>query len=292
VSGTAPATLSVSVNPVKLSAGTYSATVRISATGATGSPASIFVKLVVQTAQPTVNIASLLNGASFQAGFASATWVSIFGTNLSQTTRTWQAGDFVGGMLPVALDGVSVMIDGLPAYVYYISPTQLNVLAPDDATVGAVQFQVTTAQGKSNIFTAQKQQFAPAFFPWPNGQPVATHLDYGWAAKSGTFAGATTVPAKPGEYIILWGTGFGPTNPATPTGVTIPASTTYYAANPVYVTIGSLSASVYGTALASGSAGLYQVVAMVPATLSNGDYALVATVGGVPTATTTLTVHN
>jgi uncharacterized protein (TIGR03437 family) len=60
----------------------------------------------------------------------------------------------------------------------------------------------------------------------------------------------------------------------------------------VTVTIGSATAAVYGTALASGFAGLYQVVVTVPATLSNGDYPLVATVGGVATATTTLTVHN
>jgi uncharacterized protein (TIGR03437 family) len=39
-------------------------------------------------------------------------------------------------------------------------------------------------------------------------------------------------------------------------------------------------------------AGLYQVVVTVPATPANGDYPLVAAVGGVATATTTLTVHN
>ena len=142
------------------------------------------------------------------------------------------------------------------------------------------------------IWRVASQPFSPAFFPWPNGQPVATHLDYSWAVKNGAFAGATTVPAKPGEYIILWGTGFGPTTPTAPTGVTIPASTTHYTANAVSVTIGSATASVYATALASGFAGLYQVVAMVPATLSNGDYSLVATVGGVATAATTLTVQN
>jgi uncharacterized protein (TIGR03437 family) len=50
---------------------------------------------------------------------------------------------------------VSDTIDGRAAYVGYISPIQVGVLAPDDATVGAVQVQVTTAQGKSNSLTAQ-----------------------------------------------------------------------------------------------------------------------------------------
>jgi uncharacterized protein (TIGR03437 family) len=157
---------------------------------------------------------------------------------------------------------------------------------------GNASVTVQTTAGTSTPLTVASQPFSPAFFPWPNGQPVATHLDYSWAVKNGTFAGATTVPAKPGEYIILWGTGFGPTTPTAPTGVTIPASTTYYTANPVYVAIAGVNAPVYATALASGFAGLYQVVAMVPATLSNGDCSLVATVGGVATAATTLTVQN
>jgi uncharacterized protein (TIGR03437 family) len=156
---------------------------------------------------------------------------------------------------------------------------------------GNTSITVTAATTTTIPVTVVSQQFSPAFFPWPNGQPVATHLDYSWACKNGTF-GATTVPAKPGEYIILWGTGFGPTTPTAPVGVTIPVSPTYNAANPVSVTIGNTPASVYGTALASGFGGLYQVVALVPATLTNGDYALVATVGGVASATTMLTVHN
>jgi len=45
--------------------------------------------------------------------------------------------------------------------------------------------------------------------------------------------------------------------------------------------------------LAPGFGGLYEVVVTVPAALANGDYAVVATVGGVSTAATTiLTVQN
>jgi uncharacterized protein (TIGR03437 family) len=220
------------------------------------------------------------------------TWISIYGANFTAAgfSDDWSKS-IMSGNLPTALDGVSVSVGGLPAYVSFLSAGQINVLTPNVAA-GSASVTVTTAAGTSAPMNVTSQQFSPAFFPWPNGQPVATHLDYSWAVKNGTFAGATTVPAKPGEYIILWGTGFGPTTPATPAGVTIPATATYYAANPVSVTIGSTTASVYGTALASGFAGLYQVVVTVPATLANGDYGLVATVGGVATATTTLTVHN
>jgi uncharacterized protein (TIGR03437 family) len=237
-------------------------------------------------------ISGVSNAASGLAAIAPNTWVSIYGANFAAAgfSDDWSKS-ITGGNLPTTLDGVGVSVGGIPAYVSFVSPGQINVLTPNVAP-GIASVTVQTAAGTSTPVTVASQPFSPAFFRWPNGQPVATHLDYSWAVKNGTFAGATTVPAKPGEYIILWGTGFGPTTPTAPTGVTIPASTTYYTANAVSVTIGSATASVYATALASGFAGLYQVVAMVPATLSNGDYSLAATVGGVATATMTLTVHN
>jgi uncharacterized protein (TIGR03437 family) len=281
-SGTTPVMLFVSVNPATLPARSYSATVLITATGAIGSSASVSVTLVVQAPQlPTVNITAVGNGASFQAGFASATWVSIFGTNLSQTTRTWQNSDFVNGLLPTSLGGVSVTVNGLAAYVEYISPTQVNVLAPDDTAVGAVQVQVTTAQGKSNDLVAQKQQFAPAFFTiGGSSYAAAQHADYSYVGKPGLIAGVTTQPAKPGEIILLYGTGFGPTSPPLPCAqlVTTPAPL----ANSVHVTIGGVDAPVAYAGLVE--AGLYQFNVTVPS-VPGGDAAVVAQIGGVPTQT-------
>jgi uncharacterized protein (TIGR03437 family) len=280
-SGAASATLSVSVKPATLAAGYHSATVLITAAGASGSPASVSVTLVVQAPQPTVNITSAANGASFQAGFASATWVSIFGTNLAQTTRLWQGSDFVNGLLPTSLSGVSVTINGLAAYVGYISPTQVNALAPDDEIGGAVQVQVTTAQGKSNSLTAQKQQFAPAFFWMQGGTYVAAqHADYTYVGKPGLIAGVATQPAKPGETILLYGTGFGPTSPPLPSAqlVTTPA----VLANSVQVTIGGVDAPVAYAGLVE--AGLYQFNVTVPS-VPSGDAAVVARTGGVQTQT-------
>jgi uncharacterized protein (TIGR03437 family) len=229
---------------------------------------------------PIVNITSVTNGASFQNGFASATWVSIFGANLSQTTRGWQDSDIVNGLLPTSLSGVSVTINGLPAYVEYMSPTQINVLAPDDATVGAVQVQVTTAQGSSNIFTAQKQQFAPAFFTMGGTYAAAQHADYSYVGKPGLLAGATSQPAKPGETILIYGTGFGPANPPLPSAqlVTTPA----LLANSVQFTIGGVVAHVGYAGLVE--AGLYQFNVTVP-NVPSGDAAVVAQIGGVQTQT-------
>lgn len=277
-SGTAPATLSVSVNPANLAAGSYPASVQITSVGATGSPVSVSVTLAIQAAPPAVNITAVADGASFQSDFASATWVSIFGTNLSQTTRGWQASDFVGALLPTSLSGVSVTINGLPAYVEYISPTQINVLAPDDSTLGPVQVQVTAPEGTSNSFTAQKQQLALAFFTIGGGYIAALHANYTLVGKPNLLPGVVTQPAKPGEIILVYATGFGPTNPPAPSAQLV--ATPAMLANSVQVTIGGAGASVGYAGLVE--AGLYQLNVTVP-NVPDGDAVVLAQIGNVQT---------
>ncbi len=279
-SGNAPGTLSISVNPANLAAGAYTGMVSVTPTGAGVSPASIAVTLVVEGTQPAGTVTAVVNAGSFQPGIASGAWVSIFGTNLSQRTYTWQASDFVNGMLPTSLQGVSVTINGLPAYVEYISPSQINVLAPDDATTGPVQVQVTTAQQASNAVTVQKGQFAPAFFTFDGTYVAALHADYSLVGAPNLLPGAVTTPAKPGEIILLYGTGFGPVTPPQPSGQLV--TTAAPLANPVQITIGGLAASVSPADLVE--AGLYQFNVTVP-NLPNGDAAVVATIGGVSTGT-------
>jgi uncharacterized protein (TIGR03437 family) len=240
---------------------------------------------------PAISSAGVVNGASFQPGVVPNSWITIQGTNLALATDTWEKA-IVNGKLPTTLDGVTVTVGGQPAFVYFISPNQINALAPNIGT-GSVSVTVATPNGSSTAVTAVSASVSPAFFSWPNGQPVATHsADNSWAVKNGTFAGTTTVPAKPGEAIILWGTGFGPANPAAPVGVQVPSDKIYYTAAPVTVTINGTAAAVYATALSPGYAGLYQVVVTVPPGVANGDFPLVATIDGAQSPVVTLSVHN
>ena len=91
-------------------------------------------------------------------------------------------------MLPTKLDGVSVTIGGTPAYVSYVSPGQINVVAPD-VSPGPVAVVVTSSSGTSSPFTVTAGQYSPAVFVWPGNQAVATHLDFSYAVKAGTFPG-------------------------------------------------------------------------------------------------------
>jgi uncharacterized protein (TIGR03437 family) len=279
-SGSGAATLTVSVNPVNLGAGTYTGTVQIISAGALGSPAPVTVTLVVTGAQPAPTIAGVGSAATFQAPIAAATWVAIVGTNLSQTTYVWQSSDFVNGQLPTSLEGVSVTINGTPAYVEYISPTQINVLAPDDSMVGMVPVQVTVAGQASNILNVQKAQFAPAFFTFGDGFAAAEHLDYSLVGAPNLLPGVVTTPAQPGETILLYGTGFGPTNPPLPTGQLV--MTPEPLGNSAQFSIGGMTANATFAGLIGP--GLYQFNVVVP-NLQSGNAAVLATIGGVTSPT-------
>jgi uncharacterized protein (TIGR03437 family) len=89
------------------------------------------------------------------------------------------------------------------------------------------------------------------------------------------------VPAKPGETIILWGTGFGPTTPAAPVGNVVPASPAYNTSTLPTVTLNNSAVTVLGAALSPGAAALYQVDIQVPSSMANGDWPLQVSIGGV-----------
>jgi uncharacterized protein (TIGR03437 family) len=220
----------------------------------------------------------VINAASLTPGIAANSWITILGTNLAPKTDDW-SNSIVNGQLPTSLDGVRVDVGGMPAYVYYISPTQINALAPDLAP-GSASVTVTTPNGTSPPVSATAGIYGPAFFPWPGNQVVATRPDYSFAVKPGTFAGVTTTAAKPGEVIVLWGTGFGPTNPATKPGVPTPSSQVYSTMTLPAVNLGNTPVQVLGAALTPGSAGLFQVAIQLP-TVADGTYPITASIGGV-----------
>jgi uncharacterized protein (TIGR03437 family) len=238
------------------------------------------VKKVTPSATPPSAlpvITSIVNGANFLPGIAPNSWVTIRGRNFATLANTWDKS-IIGGALPTTLDGVSVTIGGRPVYVNYISPTQINVMA-GNIGLGVLQTVVTTPAGPSAAFSILSSSYSPSFFMWPANQPVATHADFSWAVKNGTFPGATTVAAKPGETIILWANGFGPTNPAAPEGIQVPAGAYTTTALPS-ITILTTPVTVYGAALAPGFAGLYQVAFQVPANFPDGDYPINGSIAG------------
>ena len=292
-SANTPVQITVSINtppPV----GTYQGAVVLTPAEADLPAVTIPVTLKVLAtppARPLIPANGVTNGASFAPGVVPNSLATIQGTNLASVTDNWN-NSLASGQLPTSLDGVTVLFNGKPAYLTYISPTQINLIVPD---IGAgITPVVLNNNGISptGLFNTTASLYGPAFFTWPASQVVATRQDYSYAVKDGTFPGFPTVAAKPGDVLILWGTGFGPTNPAAPPGIPVPADKVY-STNTVTVTVNGVAATVYGAALAPGYAGLYQVAIQVPPSLPDGDWPIVASIGGVQSpSTVVLSVHH
>ncbi|MEO7653065.1 MAG: IPT/TIG domain-containing protein, partial [Bryobacteraceae bacterium] len=226
-----------------------------------------------------VSMAGVSNAATLHAGAAGGSWVTIFGAGLSSATRTWRTSDVIGGQLPSTLDDVSVRINNQPASVYYISPRQLNVLAPEPVADGNVQVTVTNASGTSDPVTVNLRRFMPGFFQFPGEHAAAVRADGTLIGPAGLIDGATTVPARPGDVVLLFGTGFGPTSPAIAASEVV--STPLPTANTVKIRIDTKDIPVAFAGLTS--AGLYQFNITVP-DLPDGDYPVVAEVASIRTA--------
>jgi uncharacterized protein (TIGR03437 family) len=277
--GTTPQSFSVNTNGLS-GQGTYRGTITITPTSPAYSAIVISVTFIINATEPPQPfLTDVQNGASFLSGYApNAIW-TIKGTGLASITDTWNSS-VVNGVLPTSLDGVTVTFNGYPAYISYISQNQINVVTPDAGTSQA-SVAVNNNGAVSGLFNAQGNGTAlsPSFFLWPGSQAVATRQDYSYAVKPGTFANATTLAAKPGDIVILWGTGFGPTTPHTQPGAITPNDQLYSVSTLPSVTINGVAATVYGAALAPGYSGLFQVAIQVPPGLGNGDWPIVASVG-------------
>lgn len=247
-----------------------------------GQLGDVFVTRWALPAPPVVT--SVSNAANYLPGIVAGSWVMIKGTNLASTNpgRTWQTDEVVEGRLPTSLDGVSVTINGKPAFVYYISPSQINVQAPSDSTVGPVDVIVTNNGMTSAPVRAQLQSLAPAFFQYPGTSYAVASLlpDYAAAGNPAVIPG--TVAVKAGDAVVLWGTGFGATNPATPAGMTVtgaPATVVVPA-----VVVGGVPATVVSNILSAGSVGLYQLTIRIPQGVTPGAVTVSALSGGERTA--------
>jgi uncharacterized protein (TIGR03437 family) len=249
-----------------------------------GKATNAFVtKLALGSTTPSITAGGIVPVDSNVGTIQPGEWVSIFGSNLAGSTVTWNQ-DF-----PQTLGGTTVTIDGRKAYLWYVSPGQINLQAPDDSATGTVPVVVTTANGSAtaNVTLAA---YAPSLLLLDakhvagiilrsNGTGAYGGGSYDIIGPTGTSLGYPTVAAKAGDMVELYGTGFGPTTPAVLAGQ---AFTGAAATANVSVIINSQVRVTPAFAGLSG-AGLEQINLTIPSGLGTGDVPLVATVGGVQT---------
>jgi len=246
------------------------------------------------TVRPTIT--SVKTSGSDAAFIAPNTWVEIQGNNLVPASTPaagviWSnAPEFASNRMPTQLGGISVTVNGKPAYIYFVcragmipycgnnKPDQINILTPLDTTVGQVLVVVTNGNVSSTPFVVSMRAASPSFLQWDlTGHPVATHADFTLLGPASLFPGSST-PAKKLETILVYGDGFGlPTatlveGSASQTGVLPnPQPVCTFGTTPVTATVVLVSPGLYGFGL------------VVPNTAVSGDNPITCTYGNAAT---------
>lgn len=208
-----------------------------------------------------------VNAGSYLEGNASSAIIASFGSNLAGGVEVAKTLP-----LPTELGGVSVMVDGQPAGLFFVSPGQINYQVPDDLLPGAAQVTVMkngqpVAQGilelgnvAPSIFTADASGTGtPAgvlLRVRANGQQVYEPL----ATYNNGKASPVTIIRNPGDrlFLVLYGTGWrsaDETDGNSGNGV----------AESLEATIGNAKAVVFFAGEAPGFAGLDQMNIEIPA---------------------------
>jgi uncharacterized protein (TIGR03437 family) len=239
---------------------------------------------------PIITTNGVITASAFGGYPAAApgSYIEIYGAYLAGTTRDWATSDFSGGNAPTSLDNVSVTIDGFPAYVSYVSPTQVNVQVP--AGVSPTLHEATVALTYNNEATLSTVMLAirpyeggllaPSTYKVGGTQYVAAFHANGTPVSNGKIPGTAAAPAMPGETLVFYGVGFGPVTPSSvPVAGVIAEGQTSLATTPFQFMIGNTQADVAYAGFAPGYVGLYQFNVVVPDNAPSGDLPIAVTLG-------------
>ena len=226
-----------------------------------------------------------VTGASGYGGLlttAPGSWMEIYGVNLAGSARSWQFSDFQGNSAPTSLDGVTVSINGQPAYIAYVSPGQVNAVVPAAVAAGTANVSVRYGGSTSapqaitvNPIQPAMQSINGCLFPvFADGVPAATDCP-------GENLAQPTRTAHPGDIIVFYGIGFGPVAPAAPDGQIVTQLNQLEA--PFGVNWQNLGVTYPGqvtyAGLAPGSLGLYQFNVVVPPVANSSSISAVGIIG-------------
>lgn len=265
--------LEVGFISMNIFSGTYQVTVFTPPTGG-GESNSLPITVVGNApAYPTINMQSgvpgVVDGAGFtnKNGLVAGSIASLFGTRLSTGSAV-----AAGLPLPKVLAGASVLVNGAPAPLFAVSPTQINFQIPWESSwesgylyhyVAVLKDGVMSTTVKVNSeYTAQPEIFS--INASGSGQGAILNAVTGeLAAPSGSVPGVQTAPVARGDPVAIYCTNLSPYGPTPPSGSPAPADPPTEASWP-QVMIGGIVADVLFAGLAPGYVGLYQVNAVVP----------------------------
>ena len=235
--------------------------------------------------QPAIRAANgVVNASSELPDVARGSWFVIFGTGLGPASISIQSGL----PYPAVLSGTSVTFTpasgGTPvnALMYYTLATQVAGMLPSSTPAGAYDVKVTYNQQTSaaSRINVVERNFGFATQS-SNGQGPAQATYSGYDLNrftTGTLAQWSLRPAKPGDGMVLWGTGLGADPASDANGGTSGDQT---AAAQVQVIVGGIAVTPAYAGRSSGSPGLDQINFTVPSGVTPSCFAdLQVRVGG------------
>jgi uncharacterized protein (TIGR03437 family) len=217
-------------------------------------------------------ISQLTDAAQYQQAFSPGGIMSIFGSQLSTSAPQSAAGV----PLPISMSGVAVLVNGVPAPLYYSSPTQLNVQIPYETTTGVATVSVNN-NGKVASQSINVNATGPAIFTDANNYLVPTNT------------------AARGQEIGFYITGAGAVTPALFTGSAPAAATLAELPMPIQtpvVTVGGVPAVIDFVGIPNGLVGVIQINIQVPTNISVNTQSVVVSVGGRSSGNVFLTITN
>jgi uncharacterized protein (TIGR03437 family) len=220
-------------------------------------------------------VASIVNAASQTVGaIAPGEIVSLLGLELGpQSPASYQLD--AAGNVATSLAGLSVLFDGVPAPLLYVSQTQVNTVVPYEVA-GKTSVEIAVEINGMRFTTgAPVAASAPAVFT-----ADATGHGQASAYNSDTSTNSAANPAARGSAISLFATGAGQTVPDGITGQISQGQPSQPVLG-VSVKIGSTAAVVQSVAPVPGQvAGLFKLIAIVPPAVAPGpSVPVVLTVG-------------
>jgi uncharacterized protein (TIGR03437 family) len=165
-----------------------------------------------------------------------------------------------------------------------VSSGQVNIQVPWELK-GQTSAQVKVTVNETswgNVVTVPLADYSPAFF---GSSTLVAAVDLnGKVIKSNH-------PAIPGQTIQLFANGLGPVTHQPASGNPAPSSPLAETTTKPVVMIGNQEATVSFSGLAPGFAGLYQINAEVPSTLTAGTYSITVAIGGLASPASQLPVE-
>ncbi len=235
---------------------------------------------------PVLNLGGVVSAASFSAGGMPSPGeiVSVFGASLADAQGATTTLPF-----STSLEGATLFLGGQSVPLVSLTDGQINAVLPYSIATNitlqliaqhgnrlSAPIPVAIAPAEPGIFTINQSGSG-------QGHIYVVDADGQHLADSGH-------PAKAGDYLQIYAGGLGAVDPPVEAGAAAPADPLSQVTRAA-LTIGGQPATIKFAGLTPGSAGLYQVNAIVPDGVSSGEVQVVLSVAGVAAPPVTMVVQ-